>query len=118
MGFFLRVHRDRLRRHGHQTGRHESSDSQTGGTGNTGVLHFVDGHWQAEPRQVPVQCRTTRGGPMATQSETMVWTLTPEPDGTLRGVQTQTVQSNECGSQGATLRIPVVASRTGDAPPA
>jgi serine/threonine-protein kinase len=91
--------------------------AKTAGTGNTGVLHFVDGHWQAEPRQVQVQCRTARGGPMSTQSETVVWTLTPEPDGTLRGVQTQTVQSNECGSQGATLRIPVVASRTGDVPP-
>ncbi len=91
--------------------------AKTTGTGNAGVLHFVDGHWQAEPRQVQAQCRTTRNGPMSTQSETVVWTLTPEPDGTLRGVQTQTVQSNECGSQGATLRIPVVASRTGDVPP-
>src|SRR3984957_5484232 len=91
--------------------------AKTAGTGNTGVLHFVDGHWQAEPRQVQAQCRTSHGGPMSTQSETVVWTLTPEPDGTLRGVQTQTVQSNECGSQGATLRIPVVASRTGDVPP-
>src|SRR5271163_2079885 len=91
--------------------------AKTGGTGNTGVLHFVDGHWQAEPRQVQVQCRTARGGPMSTQAETVVWTLTPEPDGTLRGVQTQTVQSNECGSQGATLRIPVVVTRTGDLPP-
>src|ERR1700761_2303521 len=91
--------------------------AKTGGTGNAGVLHFVDGHWQAEPRQVQVQCRAARGGPMSTQSETVVWTLTPEPDGTLRGVQTQTVQSNECGSQGATLRIPVVASRTGAVPP-
>jgi serine/threonine-protein kinase len=91
--------------------------AKTSGTGNTGVLHFVDGHWQAEPRQVQMQCRTSRGGPMSTQSETVVWTLTPEPDGTLRGVQTQTVRSNECGSQGATLRIPVVASRNGDVPP-
>jgi serine/threonine-protein kinase len=32
-------------------------------------------------------------------------------------VQSQTVQSNECGGQGATLRIPVVATRTGDVPP-
>jgi serine/threonine protein kinase, bacterial len=32
-------------------------------------------------------------------------------------VQTQAVRSNECGSQGATLRTPVVASRTGDNPP-
>jgi serine/threonine protein kinase, bacterial len=91
--------------------------AKTTGAGNAGVLHFVDGHWQAEPRQIQVQCRTSRGGPMSSQSETVVWTLTPEPDGTLRGVQTQAVRSNECGSQGATLRTPVVASRTGDNPP-
>jgi serine/threonine protein kinase, bacterial len=91
--------------------------AKTTGTGNASVLHFVDGHWQAEPRQVQVQCRAARGGPMTTESETMVWTLTPEPDGTLRGAQSQTVQSNECASQGATLRTPVVASRTGDVPP-
>jgi serine/threonine-protein kinase len=46
----------------------------------------------------------------------VVWSLTPQPDGTLRGVQTQTVQSNECGAQGAILRIPVVASRVGEVP--
>jgi serine/threonine protein kinase, bacterial len=90
---------------------------KTTAAGNSGVLHFVDGHWQGEPRQVQVQCRTARGAPMSTQSETVVWSLTPESDGTLRGVQTQTVQSNECGSQGATLRIPVVATRVGDVPP-
>jgi serine/threonine-protein kinase len=87
------------------------------GTGNAGVLHYVDGHWQGEPRQLQAQCQKARGAPIVTQSETVVWSLTPEPDGTLRGVQTQAVQTNECGSQGATLRIPVVASRTGDAPP-
>ncbi len=92
------------------------TEAKTTGTGNTGVLHFVDGNWQAEPRQLQLPCRMSRGGPMSMQSETVVWTLTPEPDGTLRGVQTQTVQSNECGSQGATLRTPVVASRTGDVP--
>jgi serine/threonine-protein kinase len=91
--------------------------AKTVGTGKAGILHFVDGHWQGEPRQVQVQCRTSHSAPLSTQSETVVWTLTPEPDGTLRGVQTQTVRSNECGSQGATLRIPVVASRTGDVPP-
>lgn len=90
--------------------------AKTAGTGNAEVLHFVDGHWQGEPRQIQVQCRMSRGGPVSSQSETVVWTLTPEPDGTLRGVQTQTVRSNECGSQGATLRIPLVASRIGDNP--
>lgn len=38
--------------------------------------------------------------------------------GTVRGVQTQTVQSNECGAQGAMLRIPVLATRVGDVPSA
>jgi serine/threonine protein kinase, bacterial len=91
--------------------------AKTTGSANTGVLHFVDGHWQSEPRQLQAQCQKARGAPMVNQSETVVWSMTPEPDGTLRGVQTQTVQSNECGSQGATLRVPVVASRTGDVPP-
>jgi serine/threonine-protein kinase len=93
------------------------SSAKSTGTGNTSVLHYVDGHWQSEPRQMQAQCQKAHGAPMVTQSETVVWSLTPEPDGTLRGVQTQTVQTNECGSQGATLRIPVVGSRTGDAPP-
>jgi serine/threonine-protein kinase len=91
--------------------------AKTTGTGNTGVLHFVDGHWQSAPRQVQTQCRQVHGTQTATQSETVVWSLTPQPDGTLRGVQTQTVQSNECGGQGAMLRIPVLATRVGDVPP-
>jgi serine/threonine-protein kinase len=91
--------------------------AKTTGSGNTGVLHFVDGHWQSAPRQVQVQCHTAHGTVTTTQNEMVVWSLTPQPDGTLRGVQTQTVQSNECGAQGATLRIPVVATRIGDVPP-
>ncbi len=93
------------------------TSAKSTGTGNTSVLHYLDGHWQSEPRQMQAQCKKARGAPIVTQSETVVWSLTPEPDGTLRGVQTQTVQTNECGSQGATLRIPVVGSRTGDVPP-
>src|SRR6202012_3336621 len=68
-------------------------------------------------RQVQVQCRQGHGSAMSTQTEAVVWSLTPQPDGTLRGVQSQTVQSNECGGQGATLRIPVVSTRTGDVRP-
>jgi serine/threonine protein kinase, bacterial len=90
--------------------------AKTTGTGNTGVLHFVDGHWQSAPRQLQTQCRVAHATQTSTQAETVVWSLTPQPDGTLRGVQTQTVQSNECGAQGAMLRIPVVASRVGDVP--
>ncbi len=91
-------------------------EAKTTGTGNAGVLHFVDGHWQSAPREVQAQCREAHGTQTSTQAESVVWTLTPQPDGTLRGVQTQTVQSNECGAQGAMLRIPVLATRVGDAP--
>jgi serine/threonine protein kinase, bacterial len=91
--------------------------AKTNGTGNTGVLHFADGQWQSEPREMQVQCRQSPQSPAMTQTEMVVWSLVPQPDGTLRGVQSQTVQSNECGSQGATLRIPVVATRVGDIPP-
>jgi serine/threonine-protein kinase len=90
--------------------------AKTTGSGNAGVLHFVDGHWQSAPRELQTQCRAAHGTQTSTQAETVVWSLTPQPDGTLRGVQTQTVQSNECGAQGAMLRIPVVASRVGDVP--
>jgi len=91
--------------------------ARTTGTGNTGVLRFVDGHWQSAPRQVQVRCRQANRTLTSTQDETVVWSLTPQAGGTLRGVQIQTVHSNECGAPGATLRIPVVATRVGDVPP-
>ncbi|UQX12493.1 serine/threonine-protein kinase [Candidatus Mycobacterium methanotrophicum] len=91
-------------------------EAKTTGTGNTGVLHFVDGHWRSAPRQVTVDCRQAHGTQTSTQAETVVWSLTPQPDGTLRGAQTQTVESNECGARGAMLRIPVLATRVGDVP--
>jgi serine/threonine-protein kinase len=91
--------------------------ARTTGSGNTGVLHFVDGHWQGQPRQIQVQCRRAHRTLASTQDQMVVWSLTPKADGTLRGVQIQTVHSNDCGAQGATLRIPVVVSRVEDVPP-
>jgi serine/threonine-protein kinase len=90
--------------------------ASTGG-GQTSVLHFVAGYWQAAPRQERVRCRQPSGAAASTQTEVIVWSLAPQPDGTLRGVQTETVHSNECGAQGAVLRIPVIATRLGDVPP-
>jgi serine/threonine protein kinase, bacterial len=94
----------------------DHQEAKATGTGNTGVLHFVDGHWQSAPREIKTQCREAHGTQIFTQAETVVWSLTPQPDGTLRGVQTQTVQTNECGAQGAMLRIPVMATRVADIP--
>jgi hypothetical protein len=80
------------------------------------VLHFADGHWQDTPYlHPPEQCRGTSG--TVTDTSTLSWSLEPQPDGTLRGVATETVLTNECANQGTVYRTPVVATRTGDVPP-
>jgi serine/threonine protein kinase, bacterial len=84
--------------------------------GQTDTLHFVGGYWQGAPAQQRVGCTQPNGQVRATQQETIAWSLAPQADGTLRGTETETVLSNECGAQGAVVRVPVVATRTGDAP--
>jgi serine/threonine-protein kinase len=85
--------------------------------GQTDVLRFVAGYWQGTPQQERVGCRQPNGQVRATQQETVAWSLAPQGDGTLRGTETETVLSNECGAQGAVIRVPVVATRVGDVPP-
>lgn len=84
--------------------------------GQTDTLHFVGGYWQGTPAQQRVGCTQPNGQVRATQQETIAWSLAPQANGTLRGTLTETVLSNECGAQGAVVRVPVVATRTGDAP--
>ena len=84
--------------------------------GQTDALRFVGGYWQGAPVQERLGCRQANGQVTATQQETVAWSLAPQADGTLRGTETETVLSNECGSQGAVVRVPVVATRTGDVP--
>jgi hypothetical protein len=87
---------------------------------DTDELHFVDGHWQAAPVQGQIQqqrCLGANGKVIAgAETEAFTWSLEPQPDGTLRGVQTETVLTNECGNQGTVYQTPVVATRTGDVP--
>jgi serine/threonine-protein kinase len=85
--------------------------------GQTDALHFVAGYWQGAPQQERVGCRQPNGQVRATQQETVAWSLAPQADGTLRGTETETVLSNECGAQGAVVRVPAVATRVGDVPP-
>jgi serine/threonine-protein kinase len=84
--------------------------------GHTDTLHFISGYWQGAPQQERVACTQPNGQVTATQQETIAWSLAPQPDGSLRGTQTETVLSNECGAQGAVVRVPMVATRVGDAP--
>jgi serine/threonine-protein kinase len=85
--------------------------------GQTDTLRFVAGYWQGAPQQERVGCTQPNGQVRATQQETVAWSLAPQADGTLRGTETQTVTTNECGAQGAVVRTPVVATRVGDVPP-
>ncbi|OBG30944.1 nuclease PIN [Mycobacterium alsense] len=84
--------------------------------GHTDALRFVAGYWQGTPQQVRLGCTQPNGQVRATQQETVAWSLAPQADGTLRGTVTETVLSDECGAQGAVVRVPVVAARMGDAP--
>jgi serine/threonine-protein kinase len=90
--------------------------ASTAGGGQTDALRFVGGYWQGTPQQERVGCTQPNGQVTATQQETVGWSLAPQADGTLRGTKIETVLSNECGSQGAVVRTPVVATRAGDVP--
>ncbi|WP_374021562.1 serine/threonine-protein kinase [Mycobacterium sp. HNNTM2301] len=84
--------------------------------GPTDTLRFVGGYWQGAPQQERMDCTPPNGQANATQQETLAWSLAPQADGTLRGTVTETVLTNECGAQGAVVRVPVVATRVGDVP--
>jgi hypothetical protein len=65
------------------------------------------------------QCLGVNGAVVAgdeTELVTVSWE--PQPDGTLRGVKTGTIVTNECGFQGRVWQTPMVATRVGGAPPA
>jgi serine/threonine-protein kinase len=84
------------------------------------VLHFADGHWQDTPPRFQNDEPKCLGvdGKVVAGTETMLTerSLEPQNDGTLRGVSTTTVLTNECGNQGKVVQVPFVANRTGDRP--
>jgi hypothetical protein len=82
--------------------------------GTVHVLHFAENAWQYASEPLEIFC--SNANKTITATESYSWSLEPQPDGTLKGVETIHVQTNECGSQG-TIRTPVVATRVGDVPP-
>lgn len=80
-------------------------------------LQFTDGQWRSAPMNLDFPCVATDGS-QATQTTTMVVSLRPQTQGDFVGEETVTVQSNECGQQSAVVRIPTVANRSGEVPPA
>jgi len=88
----------------------------------TMTLHFVDGRWQDDPinSKIPGQrCLGADGKTVAAGTDTMAATFSwePQPDGTLRGVETATTLTSDCGFGGRVVQVPFVATRLGDVPP-
>ena len=79
------------------------------------VFDFVEGRWLSRPQNSTVPCIGSNGVP-GVQTTTQVLSLRPQPQGDLAGEITVIVQSNECGQQGAVLRAPAVATRSGEVP--
>lgn len=86
------------------------------GADNPVVLDFRDGAWQSRPETAPFACLGPNGRP-GKQTTTQVLSLKPQAQGSMRGVMTVTVHTNECGQIEAQIVSPAVAERTGDVPP-
>ncbi len=81
------------------------------------IMEFGDGQWRSRSETVQFPCIGSNGS-ASSQTTTQVLSLRPQPEGGLVGEMVVTVQTNECGQQAAVIRIPAVASRSGDMPPA
>ena len=81
----------------------ESNQQQA--TGVVVVLNFTDGRWQGAPYlQPPAPCRAGKTG---ADTSTVSLSLQPQSDGTLRGGETITVLTDECGFKGNVIKAPL-----------
>lgn len=89
-------------------------------SGTTITLRFIDDRWRSESSPERIQyteCGVVNGKrPPGADTEQAIWTWHPQPDGTLKGVYTNTVLTNECGLQGSVTQVPVTVTRIADAP--
>jgi serine/threonine protein kinase, bacterial len=84
---------------------------------STLVMEFGDGQWQSRPEITQFPC-IAGNGIAQTQTTSQVLSLRPRPQGDFVGEEEVTVQTNECGQRAAVIRIPALASRSGDVPQA
>lgn len=85
------------------------------GGGMTAVFRFINDSWQGDPARGSLPCEAPNV--MQAQAMDTALALAPQPDGVLAGAQTTTIQSNECGLQGAVITVPVRATRLEGVPP-
>lgn len=81
------------------------------------IFEFGDGQWRSQPETLKFPC-TSPGGASSTQTTTQVLSLRPQPRGDLIGEMVVSVKTDECRQKGGVFRIPTVANRSGDVPPA
>lgn len=67
------------------------------------------------PLESPAPCPPGADG-TAGDTDTLNRSWEPQPDGTLRGVLTDTVVAVNCGDQGSVYKTPMVITREGDVP--
>ena len=84
---------------------------------STLVMQFGDGMWVSRPETNQFPC-VAGNGIAQTQTTTQVLSLRPRPQGDFVGEEEVRVETNECGQRAAVIRIPALASRSGDVPPA
>ena len=84
---------------------------------STLVMQFGDGQWQSQPETNQFPC-IAGNGIAQTQTTSQVLSLRPRPQGDFVGEEEVRVQTNECGQRAAVIRMPALASRSGDVPPA
>ena len=86
------------------------------------VLRFQEGQWLRLPSSAELQCgQVWISGPAVNPTaDTVVQTkfsLRPQPDGTLSGLNTLTFLGDGCNNKGMEIATPIVATRMGDVPP-
>jgi serine/threonine-protein kinase len=84
------------------------------------VWYFADNHWQSKPIRTQANYSECLGVDRkivpGERTEIASYSFEPQVDGTLRGVSTLTIVTNECSAQGTVNQFPVVATRTADVP--
>lgn len=90
-------------------------------TGGSSEYLFVDNRWQRDPGRFPdhlLECSVENNKKVpGTQTILVASYMNPQPDGTLQGLRTQTILTNECGFEGQVDQLPYVVKRVGDVPP-
>jgi serine/threonine protein kinase, bacterial len=80
------------------------------------VMEFGDGQWQSRPETNQFPC-IAGNGIAQTETTSQVLSLRPRSQGDFVGEEEVRVQTNECGQRAAVIRIPALATRSGDVPP-